>query len=152
MSDNVFMPDNLISGDFPRISKLVWFEEKCYRGAVVCSKLIDGDKATYTMLDGTMLGKIISKVSNFGLTNREGIVERLLERLDEQLDSLYLKIRYPFGILAEDVHPEEGGKKQAAVWLTGCFNPDAIKFGEGISKHALEEILRDSSIFMKEVW
>ncbi len=148
-----FVPDNLLAGDFPRVSKLVWFKKECHLkpGAIVCSKFSLGDDESYVLLDGTLIGKVIDKVKDIVPNIREGLIDKVADLVRESADLAITKIKHPLGILAEEVHAEHEDV-QAAIWITGTFNKDAVYMGEGLDFYAVKKVLRDSSIFLKEVW
>jgi len=142
----------LISGDFPRITKLVWFEPgtKYQPGTVVCPKPLDDDH--YVMLEAPLIDRVASIIYDNPITKNAPIINQIAERVEQAADRIIMKFRDPLGILAEPVNAVDV-KRQAAIWITGCFNPDCIVYGKGIDHEVVAQMMADRSIFLlKRSW
>lgn len=154
-----YRPKNLLAGDFPRISKLLWFHDDAHLlpGAVVAKDIslipkIGASKPEfYELFDVPLINRVMEMIKDRDIVDREGIVDKIEDRVDEALDKLFTRFHFPVGILAEEVKPSKKDK-QAAVWITGCFNPNEIYAGKAVKISTITKFLEDHSIFLKEVF
>lgn len=143
---------HLITGDFPRISRLRWFPKgsKYKPGTVVCPKF--GDDDVYVMLESSIIDRVAGLIYDNPITKNIPIIDKIAEGIERGADRLIVRFRDPIGILAEEVCADEE-RVQAAVWVTGCFNPEAVCYGEGLDHEVVEKMLSDKCIYLvKRAW